>query len=158
MLNTTKLPFIVVFLIVLSCSDKKQEPSSSRHRTLTYTETVTFVTSENDSISTIEVAIADNEQETQLGLMFVKDMGEDQGMLFVFDQAAPRSFWMANTPLPLDIIFIDSNYEIVRIHRNTPPFSRESFSSDIPAQYVVEVNGGYTVDHDIQEGMKIKRN
>jgi len=119
---------------------------------------VTFLNAADEPITSIDVAIADSEQETQLGLMFVNELEEDKGMLFVFNQSSPRSFWMANTPLPLDIIFVNSDFEIVRIHRNTPPFSRESFSSEAPAQYVVEVIGGFTVRHDIQEGMKIRRN
>ena len=149
---------LLLFCFLLSCSENKEETSSTRNRTLTFTETVTFLNAADEPITSIDVAIADSEQETQLGLMFVNELEEDKGMLFVFNQSSPRSFWMANTPLPLDIIFVNSDFEIVRIHRNTPPFSRESFSSEAPAQYVVEVIGGFTVRHDIQEGMKIRRN
>ena len=147
-----------LFIILLSCNNKIDQPANPRNRTLSFTESVTFISANGDSISRVDVAIADDEQETQLGLMFVNELNEDQGMLFVFNQSIPRSFWMANTPLPLDIIFVNSDFEIVRIHRNTTPFSRDSFSTNIPAQYVVEVNGGYTVKFDIQEGMKIRRN
>lgn len=149
---------LILISLLLSCSGEREQTQSPRNRTLSFTEKVTFLTSDNEPITTIDVAIADSEQETQLGLMFVNDLSDNQGMLFVFSQSTPRSFWMANTPLPLDIIFVDSDFEIIRIHRNTPPFSRDSFSSDVPAQYVVEVIGGFTVKHDIQEGMLIQRN
>jgi uncharacterized membrane protein (UPF0127 family) len=149
---------LILISTLLSCSGEKEQTQSPRNRTLTFTETVTFLTSDKEPITSIDVAIADSEQETQLGLMFVNELSDHQGMLFVFNQSTPRSFWMANTPLPLDIIFVNSDFEIVRIHRNTPPYSRESFSSDDPAQYVVEVIGGFTVKHDIQEGMFIQRN
>jgi hypothetical protein len=62
---------------------------------------------------------------------------------------------MANTPLSLDIIFANSDFEIVRIHRNTQPYSSRSIESGRPAKYVVEVNAGYAVNHDIREGMTI---
>jgi len=76
-------------------------------------------------------------------------------MLFIFDDEELRSFWMANTPIPLDIIFADASGRIVRIQRNTRPYSHESIQSEYPATYVVEVNAGYTLRHDIKEGMYI---
>ena len=63
---------------------------------------------------------------------------------------------MASTPLSLDIIFVDEEFEIVRIHRNTPPYSHERILSEEPAKYVVEVNAGYTLRNDITEGMRIR--
>jgi len=87
--------------------------------------------------------------------MDVRDLGESKGMLFIFDDSQQRSFWMANTPLPLDIIFVNADYEIVRIHHNAQPFSEQNLPSGKPAKYVIETNGGYCVSHDIQEGMKV---
>jgi len=63
---------------------------------------------------------------------------------------------MANTPLSLDIIYVNSDFEIVRIHRNTPSYSHENIHSEAPAMYVVEVNAGFTLEHDITEGMSIQ--
>lgn len=76
-------------------------------------------------------------------------------MLFIFQKEEPRSFWMANTPLSLDIMFVNADKEIVRIHHSTPPFSHENFKSGVPAQYAIETNGGFAVAHDIREGMKV---
>jgi uncharacterized membrane protein (UPF0127 family) len=76
-------------------------------------------------------------------------------MLFIFEDNQPRSFWMANTPLSLDIFFVNENFEIVRIHRNAKPYSRKNLTSDKPAKYVVETNAGFSISHDIQEGMRI---
>ncbi len=87
--------------------------------------------------------------------MNVEELPDNSGMLFIFDNDQSRSFWMANTPLPLDIIFVNSEFEIVRIHRNTQPYSQESIQSEAPARFVVEVNAGYTLEHDIREGMSI---
>lgn len=122
---------------------------------LEYTAEVSFIRSEGDTISTVKVAVADNNRTRSEGLMNVMNLPENAGMLFIFENEQPRSFWMANTPLPLDIIFVNSEMTIVRIHRNTQPYSQESIQSEQPAKYVVEVNAGYTLEHDIREGMKI---
>lgn len=111
--------------------------------------------SETDTVSTIEVAVADDNRSRSEGLMNVMELPENTGMLFIFDNEQPRSFWMANTPLPLDILFVNSELNIVRIHRNTRPYSQESIQSEEPARFVVEVNAGYTLEHDIREGMRI---
>lgn len=125
-------------------------------RELVFTNEVSFYTSAGDSISTIEVAIADDDNSRSAGLMNVRNLPEESGMLFIFDDEAQRSFWMENTPLSLDILFVNSEMEIVRIHQNTSPYSRENILSEEPAQYVVEVNAGYTVRRDITEGARIE--
>lgn len=99
--------------------------------------------------------MADEDSERNQGLMDIRNLPQSKGMLFIFEETQPRSFWMANTPLPLDIIFVNADKEIVRIHHNTQPFSEKNFSSGEPAKYVVETNAGYCVSHDIQEGMKV---
>jgi uncharacterized membrane protein (UPF0127 family) len=82
-------------------------------------------------------------------------MKDDQGMLFIFPYETEQSFWMKNTVLSLDIIFVNANFEIVKIHHNTTPFSEQSYSSEKPAQYVVEVNAGYSNKLGLTEGDKI---
>lgn len=120
-----------------------------------YVRTVSFLTAAGDTLSTVEVAVADEDSERNQGLMDIRDLPQSKGMLFIFEENQPRSFWMANTPLPLDIIFVNADKEIVRIHHNTQPFSEKSFSSGQPAKYVIETNAGYAVSKDIQEGMKV---
>ncbi|SMO79180.1 DUF192 domain-containing protein [Fodinibius sediminis] len=158
------LPAIVAASLALtigSCSqstdqpDPKPENGSRGSRTLEYVTTVSFLTVQGDTISTIEAALADDDKERSQGLMDVQNLPASKGMLFIFDENKPRSFWMANTPLPLDIIFVNANKEIVRIHHSTQPFSEKNLTSSQPAQYVIEVNAGYCVSHDIQEGMKV---
>lgn len=124
-------------------------------RVLDYAADISFIRSEGDTISTVEAAIADNNRLRSEGLMNVMHLPDNAGMLFIFENEQARSFWMANTPLPLDIIFVNSEMTIVRIHRNTQPYSQESIQSEEPAKYVVEVNAGYTLEHDIREGMQI---
>lgn len=158
--NTSlKLPVLALTLIILAAcggkEDAKQE-NTERGRQLDFAEEVTFLRGDGSEISTVRVAVADDQQERNQGLMDVTNLPNDAGMLFIFPEEEELSFYMANTPLPLDIIFVNSDSTIVRIHHNTAPFNSRQLESEEPAQYVVETNGGYCVSNDIQEGMKIR--
>lgn len=106
--------------------------------------------------SQIRIEIARTDQARTQGLMGRKVMRRDQGMLFIFPEAEPRAFWMVNTPLSLDIIFVGPDRKIVRIHRDTTPFSDASLPSGSPAQYTIEVVGGYCAEQGIQEGDEVE--
>lgn len=104
----------------------------------------------------IEIEIADTDFDRQLGLMKRISMEENQGMLFVFPAEGMQSFWMRNTLFSLDMIFVNSKKEIVTIHKNTKILSDESYPSTAPAQYVVEVNSGFTSKNKIEVGDKVE--
>ena len=93
--------------------------------------------------------IADTPQKRSFGLMYRRDLPESHGMLFLFPREERLSFWMKNTPLPLDIIFINAAHTIVSIAPNTTPFSEKPLPSDGPAQFVLEVNGGFCQRHGV---------
>jgi uncharacterized membrane protein (UPF0127 family) len=76
-------------------------------------------------------------------------------MLFVFSSERVRSFWMKNTLIPLDMLFVQKDMTIAGIERNTVPLSLESRSIGIPTQYVIEVNGGWTAKNGIEPGSKV---
>jgi len=145
-----------VFTTACSESDETQTETTAEERVLTYETTVTFFNEAGDEISEIDAAIADDDASRSQGLMDVHSLPDDAGMLFIFDDNEQRNFWMASTPLSLDIIFVNEDYEIVRIHRNTPPYSQDSIPSELPSMYVVEVNAGYTMRYDINEGGRIQ--
>jgi len=91
------------------------------------------------------VEIADTSQEQALGLMFRDEMPADQGMLFIFPNEAPRSFWMKNTRIPLDIMYFDKDLNMVSISADTKPCKVKrcpSYPSTAPAKYVLELNAG----------------
>ena len=97
----------------------------------------------NDSlIQTIEVEFAKNDEERALGLMYRSSMDEHQGMWFIFPEEAPRSFYMRNTEIPLDIIYLDKDKKVVSIAKNARPYDETSLPSEKPAMYVLEINGG----------------
>lgn len=151
------LPALFVLLALNGCGtddSAERSPATSAARVLEFPATVHFKTTPEaeEPITTVRVAIAESNMARQQGLMNVFEMPEDAGMIFIFEQQQPLSFWMANTPLSLDMIFANEDFEIVRIHQNTTPFSQQQYPSVRPALYVVEVHGGFTARHDIQEG------
>ena len=104
----------------------------------------------------VSVEVAATDETRALGLMYRRELPELHGMLFLFPRQEPLSFWMKNTPLPLDILFIDSSLTIVSIARNTTPFSEKLLPSEKPAQFVLEVNGGFCQRHGIAVGDRVE--
>ncbi len=115
---------------------------------------LTFVAAPGDTIVTVDIEIADTDEDRQVGLMFRRKFGDDQGMLFIFPDQNVRSFWMKNTKLSLDMLFADSTGLIVTIHERTQPQTRKNYFSK-PAVYVVEVNAGFVEKHGIAVGDRI---
>ncbi len=110
--------------------------------------TLTFY---RDSMEPLDIAIeiADTDGARARGLMGREALPEMSGMLFIFEEEAERSFWMADTPLSLDLLFIDADGVIGHIHKYARPFSSEQIPSEGPAQYVLEVPAGFTDQHNI---------
>jgi uncharacterized membrane protein (UPF0127 family) len=104
----------------------------------------------------LTIEIADNEAETTQGLMYRRTMPDSCGMVFIFPDSQPRNFWMKNTYLPLDILFLDESKKIVTIQANRTPFSEEQISSFEDAKYVLEVNAGYCKRKGIEKGDVVK--
>ncbi len=147
------IALIVVLVFVLNnCQD---ETTDVHYYKFKKEGELTFVDSVENPIIKIDIEIADNDYERQLGLMNRQSMEEMQGMLFIFPQQEYQSFWMRNTLFSLDMLFINSNKEIVTIHKNTTPLSEQSYPSTAPALYVLEVNAGFCDRHNIKLGDKI---
>lgn len=103
-------------------------------------------------ITTIDIEIADNDAERAQGLMFRDSMPENAGMLFLMETEEPQAFWMKNTILSLDIMFVNADRRIVSIHKSCKPYSLDQIESGKPAMYVVEVNAGYADRHGLKTG------
>ena len=104
----------------------------------------------------LTIEIANNEAETTQGLMYRRTMPDSCGMVFVFPDSQPRNFWMKNTYLPLDILYLDESKKIVTIQANRTPFSEEAIPSFENAKYVLEVNAGYCKRKGIEKGDMVK--
>jgi len=103
-------------------------------------------------ITTIDIEIADNDYERTRGLMYRHSLPDNAGMLFIFEQSGPLSFWMRNTYIPLDIIFADENRQIVTIQKNKKPLSYAQIPSKRNSKYVVEVNSGFCDKYGVAVG------
>ena len=91
--------------------------------------------------------------EQAKGLMYRKEpLGPNTAGLFIYNKPEMRSFWMKNTYIPLDIVFLDENGEIIGIHLNAKPESEESIESPAPAQYVIELDAGQASALALREG------
>ena len=101
------------------------------------------------------VELADNDAAREKGLMFRKELPEGRGMLFDFHADAPVSFWMENTYIPLDMIFIRGDGSILRIAENTTPLSTKIVPSGGPVRAVLEVIGGTARKMGIAPGDKV---
>jgi uncharacterized protein len=101
------------------------------------------------------VEIADNDAERAKGLMYRKELPEGQGMLFDFHREQEVSFWMQNTYIPLDMVFIRADGRILRIAENTEPLSTKLIPSGGPVRAVLEVIGGTTRKLGIAPGDRV---
>ncbi|MGH2575768.1 MAG: DUF192 domain-containing protein, partial [Ignavibacteria bacterium] len=113
---------------------------------------VYFQDKNKNLIIQIDVEIAETDEKRYRGLMYREKIEENQGMLFIFQDEEEQSFYMKNTIISLDIIFINSKKKIVKIHKNAIPLKTNSLPSGKPALYVVEVNAGFTDKYNIKEG------
>jgi len=108
-----------------------------------------------DTLQQIDIEFAITDQERAQGLMDRKSMTDMQGMLFIFPKPEEQSFWMKNTYISLDIIYLNEKKEIVSVQKYTTPLSEESLPSFKKAQYALEVNAGFCDKYHIAYGDRI---
>ncbi len=130
---------------------QSQEPQFKKHGELEFLKA-----GNKKVIKKIDIEVANNDNERILGLMYRKSMDEMQGMLFIFPVQEEQSFWMKNTYISLDILYVNDKKEIVKIYKNTTPKSTASLRSFKEAIYVVETVAGFTDKYDVKEGDFIK--
>lgn len=141
------LTVILVVIFVQGCSSEPEELAIGE---------LDFLDRTGQIIRTIEVEFAEDDESRARGLMHRRQLSLRQGMLFIFPEPDSLSFWMANTPLPLDIIFVGADSGIVNIAKRTTPLSREFIRSTDLAQYVVEVRGGFTDRFGVDPSARIR--
>lgn len=134
---------VVAFGLVACRADAGDVPQSLERRKLTV------------GSHTVTVQVADDDAERATGLMFVRQMPEHEGMLFVWPEAEVRSFWMRNTYIPLDILYIRDG-EIVKIVNRAKPLDETGLPSDVPVNWVLEMNGGWAERKGVQVGERVR--
>lgn len=130
---------------VLACASKKEpEPTVSSPRVLIETA--------SGARHAVDVELARTDAERTKGLMFRRSLPEDGGMLFLFDETTDHGFWMRNTLIPLDMIFIDEDGRIAGIVESAEPLTLTNRSIGKPSRYVLEVKGGWSRAHGVAAG------
>lgn len=149
----SKLPYVLITVAVLVAAifllTQSQHPGK---------EEITITNSSGQQIP-VHVEISDNPQKLEQGLMFRESLPEDDGMLFVFPQSGNYAFWMKNTLIPLDAVYLDANGTIVDIIQMEPCISDPcpNYVPDAEARYVLEVNKGFSERHGIAIGDRVIR-
>jgi uncharacterized membrane protein (UPF0127 family) len=105
--------------------------------------------------TTLSVEIAAQDAERMRGLMFRKQLDETRGMIFRFEEREDHTFWMKNTCIPLDMLFIDGDGVIVGIEENVPTLNESSYHVGCPSNYVLEVNAGWARRHGVVAGQRV---
>ncbi len=153
------LILITVFISFLFFPIKKNKiyrPKKEAINSFEIEGTLAFFNKKNKNlISKINVEIANNDFEKARGLMHRRFMPENVGMVFISDEAKQQSFWMKNTHIALDLIFVDANSKIVQISANAIPYSEKSIPCEKKAKYVIEVNEYFCVNNNISVGDSI---
>jgi uncharacterized protein len=116
---------------------------------------VTIVTKEGRERS-FQVEIADTPTKREMGLQYRRDLAADRGMIFLFPNESQQTFWMKNTPIPLDMIFINRDRKIVGIVEQATPFTLDSRSVNGASQYVLEINGGLARKYGLMKGDSVR--
>jgi len=114
-----------------------------------------IVTIHGEQLHQFEVEVAATPESRSQGLMYRTELADDAGMLFVFERPAEVGFWMRNTFIPLDMIFIDRRGRIVRIHPMAEPHDETLISSGQPVTHVLEINGGLAAELGIEPGQRM---
>jgi uncharacterized protein len=104
----------------------------------------------------IAVEVAERQRDRSRGLMFRTSMPEERGMIFVSKRPEVHQFWMHNTCIPLDMLFVDGDGVIVGIEENVPTMNDSTYAVPCPSLYVIEVNAGYCRRHGIVAGQKVQ--
>lgn len=151
-------------LLAPACDSRAQQPSSAQsadglgealNPRLSQTGQARIHTRDGRQIA-VAVEIASNDRDRVRGLMFRRSMPAEAGMIFVFPDEAPRSFWMENTYLPLDMIFARADGTILGAVENAEPLTRTSRAVKGAAKFVLEVNGGFCARHGIAPGDRLE--
>ncbi|MDA0712452.1 MAG: DUF192 domain-containing protein [bacterium] len=140
------LPFIVVWICCTPISPKSEstiaKPSLEKKYEITFSETL--------DKAKFSLELAKTFSEKARGLMYRFHLDPEKGMLFIFDEEQAQTFWMKDTHISLDLIFLDAQKKIVDIIANAKPNSVDLLTSKRPAQYVLEINGGLAQKYGIK--------
>ncbi|HMN45542.1 MAG TPA: DUF192 domain-containing protein [Povalibacter sp.] len=154
------LPQVRIFLTALAllcfgCASA--DPAGSDAQTLDrdFARSTLQIAGADAKLHAFRVWVADNDTRRARGLMYVKQMDADAGMLFIYPRAQQISMWMKNTVLPLDMLFVAADGRVIKVAANATPQSLETIESEGLALGVVELNAGIAAKLNIRAGSQI---
>lgn len=151
-----RLPFLLAALLLAACSSHADPKAGTGNQAAAPESALLPLIIRNArGAHRFDVEVALTPQDQAQGLMFRKSMAPDSGMLFPMDPPRTASFWMKNTLIPLDMLFIHTDGTIAFIKANAQPYSREPVSAGVPVAAVLELRGGRAAELDIREGDRI---
>ncbi|MEC9415966.1 MAG: DUF192 domain-containing protein [Pseudomonadota bacterium] len=139
-----------IFLIIFFCNITQVYANAELDQAFKKKNIV--ISSSNQTCTHITVWVAGNPKQQARGLMFIKMLPENTGMLFIYPDEKIRSMWMKNTFISLDMLFIDENGYISSIQKNTEPLSLKTINSKVPVKYVLELASG------VADQLKLEKN
>ncbi len=134
--------WLFLFLAILASQACAQETSDATGLDADFDPTVLLIDSEQNACISLTVYLAITPDQRRQGLMFVRELPEDTGMLFIYERESMLSIWMKNTYIPLDIVFVSTDGTPINMFRNAQPQTLDSRRAEEPARYVLEVNAG----------------
>ena len=146
---------MIVFLVSFSCKSDKEKTVNPIEISFEKEAELMFI-KENDTLAKLDIELAESDYEQETGLMHRQSMEMKQGMLFIYEDEKPRpTFYMKNTKIPLDLIYINADFEVVEINRNAQPYDENPIRANEPAQYVLEVNAGFVEKFNISNSLTV---
>ena len=145
--------FIVLLLGILLFIPWKK--NAKLDLTFKHQAMLNFQNEDGKTYATFKVEVADTEEKQTQGLMHRTSMRNDQGMLFIMEEEEIHSFWVDEIYIPLDVVFIDVNKEVVFIAKGTEPKSQEPIRSLSPSQYILQIKAGIADKEDIKVGDRV---
>lgn len=154
-------PLLLLALLVAGCRDEPpQRPAApdqpAAEIPFRKDGTLTFYREHGEDIVTIDVEIAQGDSATQRGMMQRTSLPERSGMLFLMPRVERHGFWMANTPLSLDITFVGPDSVVLNTAKYTRPYSTQTVYAEGLSEFIVETPAGFTDTHGIVAGDRVR--
>ena len=157
-MSLARLPLVAALFLslVTGCGPDTESANDTGEPSFEQEGTLAFYQPNGDTLATIAIEIADSDSERQRGLMQRRSLGYDRGMLFIFDETSTNGMWMKNTPLPLDIVFVAPDSQVINIARRTTPFSEDTIEPAAPRRFVVEVRAGFANEFGLTDSTRVR--
>ncbi len=153
-----KYILLLVMMSFWACQTKPANNNKPKQQTeITFKKQAVLTVSDslNHPKAQFDIEIAQDDYHRETGLMYRRTMKDNQAMLFIFDDNKPRYFWMKNTYIPLDIIYIGTDKTIVSMVKNAKVLDQTALPSNVPAKYVLEIKAGLADRYRLQKGDRV---